>query len=103
MSLPHAFLPYKFKAKMFLLQQYFETLRNGTYSDPVSTDTMSCRGTVHLGGWGHGAEKVSLNSVRLVIERPSVSSSVYSISLPTCTPRAITLTFTPVGARRRNM
>ena len=35
-----------------------------------------------------------LSGVLFIIERPSVTSSVYSSSLPTDTPRAITLTFT---------
>ena len=43
----------------------------------------------------------SSNNVRLVIDRPSVTSSAYSSSLPTAMPRAITLTFMPVGASFR--
>ena len=45
----------------------------------------------------------SLNSVRLSIERPSVNSSVYSISLPTLTPRASMVIFTSNSAKRRNI
>ena len=48
--------------------------------------------------------KVSLKRVRLRMERPKVSSSVYSISLPTLTPRASMVIFTSgYGARRRKM
>ena len=36
----------------------------------------------------------SPNSTRLMMERPSVTSSAYSISSPMETPRAMTVTFT---------
>lgn len=42
-------------------------------------------------------------SVRLIIARPRVTSSVYSSSSPTDMPRAITLTFTPVWASLRDI
>ena len=45
-------------------------------------------------GHGYSLWKVSLNRVRFMMERPRVSSSVYSISLPTLTPRARMVIFT---------
>ncbi len=45
-------------------------------------------------GHGYSLWKVSLNRVRFMMERPKVSSSVYSISLPTLTPRARMVIFT---------
>ena len=42
-------------------------------------------------------------SVLLMIDLPRVISSVYSSSPPTAMPLAMALTFTPKGARRREM
>ena len=44
-----------------------------------------------------------LNGVRSRMDRPMVTSSVYSSSLPTDIPRAITLSFTSKGCSLRDM
>ena len=61
--------------------------------------TVSCFHSIHL----VELLKLSVNSVRFWIDRPSVTSSVYSISLPTATPRASIVIRTSLPASLRKM